>query len=127
MSGMASDASTTPGSVATLASCSSERSRSIAASNWASANTRAGTRMPGTVPIGSSHSSSSMRRVSYIEDHAGKVPLAAALECQPVIGHCLDQRRRLVDHAGNGRAQADAPELQLDYARGDESLRLGHE
>src|ERR1700758_5323964 len=116
MSGIASDASTTPGSVATLASCSSERSCSIAASSSASANTRAGTRMPGTVPIGSSHSSSSMRCASYIEDHAGNVPLIARLEQQPVVGNRLDQRRRLAEHAGDGGLEPVDAEVDVDHA-----------
>ena len=103
---MASAASTTPGSVATLASCSSERSCSIAASSSASAKTRAGTRMPGTVPTGISHSSSSMRRASNIEDHAGNVLLAGGLEGQAVIRDGLDQRWWRAEHPRDGGAQA---------------------
>jgi len=55
-SGIASAASTIPGSVATFSSCSSERSRSIAASSSRSANTLAGTRMSARAVTGISQS-----------------------------------------------------------------------
>ena len=49
---------TTPGSVATSWSCTSERSPRIASRSSRSANTRAGTRMSGRAPAGISHSAS---------------------------------------------------------------------
>src|SRR5206468_12354833 len=96
MSGMARAASTTPGSVATFWSCSSERSVAIASSSSASANTRAGTRMSARAEAGISQRVSSIRRGSDIEDH-GRGPAAAVggLERQAVVGHGLDQVRRV--------------------------------
>src|SRR5437764_2263577 len=129
MSGIASDASTTPGSVATLASCSSERSRSIAASNSSSANNLAGTRIPATAPTGISHSSSSTRitRNSDIEHHACQVPARRPLEDQAVVGDGLDDRRRLPEPAGDGCLHRVCRELQTLELRAYEPFRLGKE
>src|SRR5919204_1849225 len=117
MSGIASDAWTIPGSVATFASCSSERSRWIADRSSKSANTRAGTRMSGRALAGISQSSSSIRRIgsSDIEHHRSSVPGVRRLERQPVVGHRLDDRRGLsvmtLDHRLEGvRAELELPE-----------------
>ena len=61
MSGMAYEASTMPGSVATLATCSTARSSTALVAISSVANTMPGTRIPGTVPIGTRHTKGSTR------------------------------------------------------------------
>src|SRR2546423_2227239 len=129
MSGIAMAASTIPGSVATLTSCSRERSCSMAANSSASANTRAGTRMPGRAPTGISHSSSPMRSGarSDIEDHGRAVPGIAGLEGQPVIGHGLDERWRLAQPAANDAPELPLRQLERLQRQGLEAFRLREE
>src|SRR5947209_384713 len=138
MSGMASAASTTPGSVATFASCSSEWSRSMASRSSASAKTRAGTRIPGRELAGISNSWSSSRRAasSDIEHHVGNVPVTAACELELVVGHGLDQGRRVSDHAGDTRLERVVGEVDpldgnrhetLGFGEVDELLEPGRE
>src|SRR5439155_7442343 len=91
---MARAASTIPGSVATLHSCSSQPSSPIASTSSASAKTRAGTRMSARASAGTSQVTSSTRRSSDIEDHRRAPAGLASLERQPVVGHRLDQVRR---------------------------------
>src|SRR5919199_3152207 len=120
MSGMAYAAPTTPGSVATFCSCSSELSWRIAPSSSSSANTRAGTRMSGRASAGISYVVVSIQRPSNIEHNRCKPTAAALLERQPVV------RRRLRD-----RVERRAPSLDDDAAAGDlgavgdEALRVG--
>src|SRR5919197_3499059 len=95
MSGIASAASTIPGSVATFCSCSSERSRTIAARISSSAKTRAGTRMSGRASAGISYSVSSIRRGSDVEDHPRFPLLADLAEVEIVVGRRLDDRLHL--------------------------------
>src|SRR5689334_10484565 len=110
MSGIASAASTMPGSVATFWSCSSERSVRIASSSSASANTRAGTRMSARALAGISHRVSSMRSGagprSDIQHDVPAPAVAVTSKLEVVVGHGLDQMAGLVDpaddHARNG-------------------------
>src|ERR671937_38678 len=106
MSGIASAAPTMPGSVATFCSCSSELSREIASSSSASAKTRAGTRMSARADAGISHSVSSTRRSSDIENDACSEATALLLELEPMVGDGLHERRRLAPDAVDGRGQA---------------------
>src|SRR6266540_1947378 len=92
MSGIAIAASTMPGSVATFWSCSSERSRRIAARISSSAKIRAGTRMSARASAGISYRVSSIRRGSDIEHHA-RLPRAVPFaELEPMIGRSLHDR-----------------------------------
>src|SRR5919197_1584016 len=122
MSGIASAASTIPGSVATFCSCSSERSRTIAAGSSSSANTRAGTRMSGRASAGISYSVSSMRRGSDIE-HDPSVPHAVlACELQAVIRRRLDERVDTTTPPDERRCEPQ-PLCALRH----EALRVGEE
>src|SRR5215212_3786443 len=127
MSGIASDASTIPGSVATFASCSSERSLAIASSSSRSAKTRAGTRMSGRESAGISQSVSSTRRMSDIEHRRSAIPAAGRLEREPVVGHGLDEVRRVAALELDLRAQARLAQVDRAHAGGHERLRLGEE
>src|SRR2546421_10122524 len=102
MSGIASEKSTMPGSVAMFASCSSERSSLIASSSSASANSRAGTRIPEIAPRGISHRYSSRRfsGSSDIEHHHATVPATRGFELKP------GRRDRFDEWRGGG---PDAP------------------
>src|ERR671937_2833943 len=108
MSGIASAASTMPGSVATFCSCSSERSRRIASRISSSANTRAGTRMSARASAGISYSVSSMRRGSYIEDHARLPASVRPLELKVMVRRGLHDRL----HARGSSGQLD-PQVRL--------------
>src|SRR4051812_40957209 len=120
---MARAASTIPGSVATLHSCSSEPSPRMASTSSASANTRAGTRMSSRVVGGTSHVTSSIRRSSDIE-HRRRAP---ALEAQPVVGDRLDHERRPPAPPDDLAPQAPAAEHDVARALRDEALLLGQE
>src|SRR5919204_796776 len=127
MSGIASAASTIPGSVATFCSCSSERSRTIAARSSSSANTRAGTRMSGRASAGISYSVSSMRRGSDIE-HDPSVPHAVlACELQAVIRRRLDERVDTTTPPDERRCERRSAEPQPLCALRHEALRVGEE
>src|SRR5919201_5978155 len=127
MSGIASAASTIPGSVATFWSCSSERSRTIAARSSSSANTRAGTRMSGRASAGISYSVSSMRRGSDIE-HEPSVPHAVVkCEVQVVIGGRLDERLDSAPTSDERGAECRRVEPQLLGALRNEALGVGEE
>src|SRR5579875_1616451 len=75
MSGIASAAATSPGSVATFGSCSKERSAAISPSSSRSAKSRAGTRIPALLVLGSSNSTGESSRISAF-------PLTAALDIE---------------------------------------------
>src|SRR5919204_3547312 len=127
MSGIASAASTIPGSVATFWSCSSERSRTIAESSSSSANTRAGTRMSGRASAGISYSVSSMRRGSDIE-HDPSVPHAVlACEVEAVIRRRLDERLDTTTPPDERRCERRSAEPQPLCALRHEALRVGEE
>src|SRR5919204_6346180 len=117
MSGIASAASTTPGSVATFSSCSSEESPAIASSSSWSAKTRAGTRMSERASAGISQSVSSIRRSSDIEGHASVPDTVALRELEPMVRSRLDERGRVAGSAAHGRAQVLAGELDLGALR----------
>src|SRR5918999_3931386 len=127
MSGMAIAASTTPGSVATFWSCSSDRSVEIASSSSSLANTRAGTSMSSRDSAGISQSVSPTRRSSDIEPQPGTPPVALALEREPVVGHRLHQMRRLAPPSLDDRLHA--PFLERDVTRPfrDQPVPLGKE
>src|SRR5919108_4399938 len=129
MSGMPRAASTIPGGVGTLTSCFSESPPRTAASSSASANSRAGTRMSARASAGISHSSSSMRSSgnSDIEYHPGAVPRGGGREREAVIGHRLDEVRRLTQAPADGRPQRVVVELEGLEAQRLEALRLGQE
>src|ERR687886_408386 len=127
MSGIASDAPTMPGNVATFCSCSSERSVRIASSSSASANTRAGTRMSGRESAGISQSVSSTRRGSDIEHRRGPVAIPVALEREAVVGHGLHEVRRLAAGELDLGARPPGPELDVADAVRHERLGLGEE
>src|SRR5687768_12079864 len=125
MSGMASAASTIPGSVATFCSCSSERSPEIASSSSVSAKTRAGTRMSGRASAGISYSVSSSQRPSDIE-HQPCVPAPGALlHGEPVVGDRLDEMGRKAAPALDLRPQPAVAELERRQPLGYEVLGLG--
>src|SRR5581483_5191563 len=129
MSGMASAASTIPGSMATFSSCSSERSPASAPSSSSSANTRAGTRMPGRASRGISHSISPMRIgcSSDVEDDMGTPPSLPGLEAETVQRHRLDEVPRLAAPAGDRRAQPVRLQLERLQPLRHELLHLGEE
>src|SRR4051794_7652376 len=124
---MASAASTMPGSVATLHSCSSEPSSRIASTSSASANTRAGTRMSSRAVGGTSQVTSSSMRSSDIEHHRRAPAAVRGLEGQAVVGDRLDEVGRAPlpgDELAAQRAVADVDRLR---AGGDEPVVLGEE
>src|SRR4051795_3671295 len=127
MSGIAIAASTMPGSVATFCSCSSDLSVRIAASRSASANTRAGTRMSSRAAARISHSVSSMRTGSDIEDDVPAPAVAVTVQLEVVVGDRLDEVARLArasDDDGRHRVLADDEVARLV---GDQALGLGQE
>src|SRR5919198_920435 len=128
MSGIAIAASTMPGSVATLWSCSSERSVRIAWSSSSSANTRAGTRMSSRALAGISHRVSSIRTGrSDIEHHVPAPAVGITVQLEIVVGDRLDEVARLgraPDDDGGHRFLADD---QVARLVGDEALGLGGE
>src|SRR5919106_1730322 len=119
---MASTASTTPGSVATFRSCSSDPSSAIASISSASANTRPGTRMD---PLaGSSHTTSAIRRSSDIEHHARAPAVPAPLEAEPVVRRSLDEMRWIAGPALDPCAEAVVHQRERSQAVGHEPARL---
>src|SRR2546423_1112486 len=127
MSGIASAAPTMPGSVATFWSCSSELSCEIASISSASAKIRAGTRMSARAEAGISHSVSSTRCSSDIENDACPEATALLLELEPMVGHGLHERRRLARDAVDGRGEARLLHGQLAHAFRDEAERVCRE
>src|SRR5215211_2150908 len=109
-----------PGTVAMFASCSSERSASIAAKSSRSAKRRAGTRMSCREATGISHSVSSIRRSSDIEHRPCPDPAFFRAELELVVRDGLHEMRRSAPEALYGGVQTVARQLE----RGD---RLGHE
>src|SRR5919198_4652496 len=127
MSGIASAASTTPGSVATSCSCSSERSLAIASSSSASANTRAGTRMSGRASAGISHRNSSICLSSDIEHHPSLPASVGSLEAEPVIGDSLDEVGRMTLPALHRRPQPVLAELEPPESLEHQTAALAQE
>src|SRR5579884_384883 len=126
-SGIASAASTTPGSVATFCTCSSEPSRAIASKSCSSANTRAGTRMSGRDSAGISQVVSSSRIASDIQHHARAPPGAVGLEQRPVQGDGLDEMRRIAGMPVQRRRELARAQVERRRPLGNERLRLGEE
>src|SRR3954468_20224169 len=124
---MASAASTMPGSVATLHSCSSEPSSRIASTSSASANTRAGTRMSSRAVGGTSHVTSSSMRSSDTDHHRGAPAAVGAVEGQAVVGDRLDEVRRAPGAGDELAAQGGVAEVDRVRARGDQPVLLGEE
>src|SRR5437763_4446888 len=125
---MASAASTIPGSVATLHSCSSELSPRIASTSSASAKTRAGRRMSERALAGTAQLKSSTRCRSDIEHHRGPpLPSLARFEREAVEGHGLDEVRRAATARDQPAAQARLAELEVARRRRDELVLLGQE
>src|SRR5919198_3861554 len=127
MSGIAIDASTMPGSVATFWSCSSERSVRIACMSSSSAKTRAGTRMSSRASAGISQSVSSIRTGSDIEHDVPAPSVAVTVELEVVVRHGLHEMPRLADAPddhGRHRILADDEVARLV---GYEALGLGEE
>src|SRR5512134_1197440 len=132
MSGIASDARTIPGSVATFATCRTARSSTALRISSSEPNTTPGTRIPSTVPMGTSHANGPTCRVSigpsHVQEDAG---LDAATG--PRLDGELVVRRRLHTDAGRVRRRGRGLELadeialgQADHVEGDEpdALRL---
>src|SRR5262245_3279021 len=122
MSGIASAASTIPGSVATLRSWSSDLSAAIASRICSSANTRAGTRISPSAGI--SQSVSSTFRSSDIEHHLRAPSFAGRLELEAMVGDGLHQRSRLGHASPHDRVQGGAVELEVGLS-GDETCGVG--
>src|SRR5437762_1815203 len=94
MSGIASAAPTTPGSVATLQSCSREVSRAIDTRSSESANTRAGTRMPARPAAGISQTNSSTCWISDVENDACSEAIGLLAELETMVGDSLHELGR---------------------------------
>src|SRR5215471_11253065 len=124
MSGIAIAAPTTPGSVATFSSCSSEWSPPISSRISASAKIRAGTRMSSREELGISHVVSSIRCRSDIENDEPAPDPVLRSEAKTVERHGLDERSRLADVTAERCADLGAREREL-RSLGDESLGLG--
>src|SRR5438477_7748982 len=120
MSGIASAASTMPGSVATFWSCSSDVSRAIASSSSASANTRAGTRMSARRSAGISQTTSSIRRRSDVENDPRSPDTLLLAQLEAMVGDRLHQRRRSAGPATDDGAQRLLAQDELGH-------RLRHE
>src|ERR671918_3004699 len=110
---MAYEAVTTPGSVATFATCSTARSSTALVAISSVANTMPGTRIPGTVPFGTRHTkgstrSSSTARVWHLRDVEVDVgrprSVRALLEADQVQRGSLDAHRFQVAVAASGQA-----------------------
>src|SRR5919106_2010250 len=127
MSGIASAASTIPGSVATFWSCSSERSCAIAASSSSSAKTRAGTRMSPRASGGIPQSVSSMRVMSDIEHDLRPPDTAVAGKFEAMVRHCFHEVRRTATVAGGDCPKTRAVKLQPFQPLRDEILALREE
>src|SRR6266511_3897937 len=120
MSGIAIAASTMPGRVATFWSCSSERSRRIAARSSSSAKIRAGTRMSARASAGISYRVSSIH-LSDIEHHA-RLPRAVLLpKLELVVGRGLHDRLDLGHAALECGADTAVDELDVRLV-GDERV-----
>src|SRR5215211_3967410 len=151
MSGIASAASTTPGSVATFWSCSSERSERIASSSSGSANTRAGTRISARSLAGISQSVSSTWRICIplcvsvgkaragLESVAASYPLWAGLDVkhdprapslvllrhlESMVCHRLDQMRWSGESAADSRLEALLRQIEALGSLRDQALVL---
>src|SRR5581483_10417011 len=127
MSGIASAASTIPGSVATFSSCSSEPSSASLATSSGSAKTRAGTRMSGLVAAGISHSVSSRRTSSDVEDDAPMPDPSFVPEFEVTESDRLHELTRPTATADDRRAQAAALKLERREPPRHEPLHLGEE
>src|SRR5688572_24344913 len=127
MSGIASAASTIPGSVATFWSCSSERSCSIAASSSSSAKTRAGTRMSPRDSAGISQSVSSIRLRSDIEHHLRPPDTAVAGKFKAMVRHCFHEVGGTTAVAGDDCPKTRAVEVEPFQALRDEVFGLREE
>src|SRR6059036_3606296 len=128
MSGIAIAAPTTPGSVETFCSCSSERSPEISARISSSAKIRAGTRMSARDDAGISHMVSSMRigwRSDIEHDPAAPGPVLRA-EAKPVQRNAFHERPGLSSTGVQEPAERGARERQVG-ALGNEPLGLGEE
>src|SRR3990170_8373713 len=129
MSGIAITAPRTPGSVARLRSCSSERSSAISSRISSSAKIRAGTRMSARADIGISQVVSSIRTsedFSDIEHHPAAPGSVPPPEAEPVQRHRLYERTRLATtavHDAGGTRSGDGDVRAL----GDEPFRLREE
>ena len=112
-----------------FASCSSERSSLIASSSSASANSRAGTRIPEIAPRGISHRYSSRRfsGSSDIEHHHGTVPATRGFELKPVIRDRFDEWRGVGQDAPHRSPRAVGAQLERLDLRCHEPLRFGQE
>src|SRR3954452_25055888 len=124
---MASAASTMPGSVATLHSCSSEPSSRMASTSSASANTRAGTRMSSRAVGGTSQVTSSSMRSSDIEHHRRAPAVAGGFEAQAVVGDRLDEVGGPAAPREDLAAQRAVAEVDRLGAGGDQLVVLGQE
>src|SRR5918999_356087 len=127
MSGIASAASTIPGSVATFWSCSSERSCAIAASSSSSAKTRAGTRMSPRDSAGISQSVSSMRLRSDIEHDLRPPDGAVVGEFEVMVRHCFHEVGGTATVAGDDCPETRAVEVESFQALRDEVFGLREE
>src|SRR3954454_13456295 len=125
MSGIASAASTIPGSVATFWSCSSERSVRIAASSSSSAKTRAGTRMSSRASAGISQSVSSIRIGSDIEHDVPAPAVAVTVQREVVVGDRLDEVARLARAPDDDRGHGVLADDEVARLVGQEALGLG--
>src|SRR6266498_4495770 len=123
MSGIAIAASTMPGRVATFCSCSSERSRRIAARSSSSAKIRAGTRMSARASAGISYRVSSIRRGSLLDiEHDARLPRAVPLpKLELVVGRGLHDRLDLGDASLECGADTAVDELDVRLV-GDERV-----
>src|SRR5687767_4523146 len=116
-----------PGRVATFSSCSIDPSPSRARRNSSSANRRAGTRMSGRASAGTSQTTSPTRRSSDIEYRPTPPAAVGPVELQRVVGHRLDEMRRVAQTAANTRTYLAVAKLETVHALRDEALRLGEE
>src|SRR3970040_729449 len=129
MSGIAITAPTTPGSVATCRSCSSERSSAISSRISSSAKIRAGTRISARAEAGISQVVSSIRTskdFSDIEHHPAAPGSVLPPEAEPVQRHRLHERARLAAAAVYEALDTRSGDGNV-RALGDEAFRLGEE
>ena len=119
MSGIASAASTIPGSMATFCSCSSDRSPRIASSSTSSANTRAGTRMPGHADAGISQSVGPRRCSTDCAAAGDKAVTHASFDPHQHRSGWAPPHRYLPTPADRIRAFPDASARRRGEARGE--------
>src|ERR671932_2067049 len=127
MSGMASDAPTIPGSVATFWSWSSDLSVRIAASRSSSANTRAGTRMSSRLSAGISQRVSSIRTGSDIEHDVPAPAVAVTVKLEVVVGDRLDEVARLARAADDDGGHGVLADDEVARLVGHDPFGLGEE